>query len=615
MTRTISKTKIDGTMRRHLHFIFTTCLLASVACFTASAQHLIKVEPEQVGLDSRQFQWADSAINAEISRKAIPGAVLAVTRHGKLAYLKAYGNKRVYPKMEPMTSGTIFDMASCTKPVATATSVMMLVEQGKIRLLDPVSRYIPEFQNWKQGTKDEETIRVIHLLTHTSGLPSYASADKLKREAGSPNPKAMMAYIDSCQRLNSPETKFRYSCLNYITLQNIVQRVSGQSLKDFTHDYIFAPLGMTHTGFQPKDSLLSQIAPTEKQPDGSVLLGKVHDPLARVMNGGISGNAGLFASAEDLCTFVSMLLNGGEWNGVRILSPQTVKALMTVPRGFERFGRSLGWDLYSPYASCNGDLLSPQTFGHTGYTGTSIVVDPTNDLGIILLTNAVHPVDKSNVVRLRSVIANIVASSIMHHPRNYSQHYYDRKALFANQPALTSKDIIMLGDSHIEGGRDWAAKLGQKHVINLGIAGDEALGVFDRLDPIVKAHPRRIYLMVGINDISHTIDLDSILGNIKLVVHKIRTASPQTQLYVQSLLPINETTGRWRLLVGKTALVPRLNAKLKALAVAEGAVYLDLYSLFKDKDSDVLPLNLTVDGLHLNSDGYAIWVNALKKTL
>lgn len=605
------KKKIDKTVRKIL-----LTIPAFVFCFSGLlAQNIQKVYPEQVGLDSHRLMLADSAINAEIKAKTIPGAVLAVTRHGKIAYLKAYGNRSVYPKKEKMTTETIFDMASCTKPVATATSALILMEQGKFRLLDPVNHYIPNFKSWKDGTKDQETIRIIDLFTHTSGLPSYASVNELKKKFGAPNPKALMCYIDTCERLNAPEEKMRYSCLNYITLQNIIQNITGQTLKNFAQQHIFTPLGMKHSGYQPSDSLLPIIAPTEKQPDGSVLRGQVHDPLARVMNGGISGNAGLFTSAEDLSVFVSMLLNGGEWNGVRILSPATVKAMITIPEGFERFGRSLGWDLHSPYASCNGDLFSRNTFGHTGYTGTAIVVDPDADMGVILLTNCVHPTDTHSVVRLRSVIANIVASSIINNQRKYFTYYYQRCEAFDKEPAIGKKDIVMLGNSLTEKGGDWAKRLANKYVINRGIVGDEALGIFDRLEPIVKGHPKRIYLMIGINDLSHTSLLDSIAGNIQKVVHKIRTQSPQTNLYVQSILPINESFGRYSNLNGKTNLIPELNKKIESLAKAENARYLNFFPLFKEAESNTLCRKFTTDGIHLTAAGYLIWEKALKETL
>lgn len=590
-------------------------LLIGIAVFSCSAQHLQKVLPEQVGLDSRQLSFADSVLNEEIKAKRIPGAVLAVVRHGKMAYLKAYGNRSVYPKTEKMTTETIFDMASCSKPIGTATCIMKLLEQGKLRLLDPVRRYIPEFENWKQGTKEEETIRIIHLLTHTSGLPPYGPVQKIAEKYGNPNPKGLMEYISTCKRDTAPEVRMKYSCLNFITLQNVLQNITGESLKDYAEKNVFEPLGMYHTGYIPGDSLLQIIAPTEKQKDGTVLRGSVHDPLARIMNGGVSGNAGLFASAEDLGVYVAMLLNKGEWNGVRILSLATVKAMTTMPYGFERFGRSLGWDLHSAYSSCNGDLFGRNTYGHTGYTGTTVVVDPDADLGLIMLINAVHPEDGQGVVRLRSLISNIVAASIKDNPRIYTDYYYKRMAEFDRQPEITPKDIVMLGNSLTEGGGDWSKRLKCGHVVNRGIIGDEALGVYDRLYHIIKGHPRRIYLMIGINDVSHNATKDSIVGNIQMIVERIRMESPATELYLQSLLPINESTGRYSRLKGKTDLIPQINAELREYARKRNVRYMDLFPLFKEEKSNSMRLELTTDGLHLKEEGYKIWCKALRETM
>jgi CubicO group peptidase (beta-lactamase class C family) len=415
------------------HFIFFS-LCALFALHVGAQQPLQRVSPETVGLDAVQLQYADSAILTAIANKEIPGAVLAVVRHGKMAYLKAYGSKQIYPKREPMTTNTIFDLASCSKTVSTAICIHILAERGKLRLLDAVNRYIPEFKDWasKDG-KEKQTIRIADLLTHTSGLPSYAPAAELEKQYGSPAPDALMHYIATCNRVYRPQTDFIYSCLNYITLQHIIETVSGMSLRDFARTNIFDVLDMAHTDYLPcqrdkqghwvntsdacwaastKGDWHDLIAPTEKQKDGSVLRGQVHDPLARILNGGISGNAGVFSNADDLAVLCAALQNKGEWNGHRILSPLTVRAMRSVPRAVEQFGRTLGWDNYSDYNSNQGDYFSGQTYGHTGYTGTSMIIDPENDISVILLINSVHPEDGHSVVRLRSLVANTVAASV-----------------------------------------------------------------------------------------------------------------------------------------------------------------------------------------------------------
>lgn len=291
--------------------------------------------------------YADEAIETAISNKDIPGAVLAVVRNGKMAYLKAYGNKRIYPNVEPMTANTIFDMASCSKSMSTAVCTMILAERGKLRMLDPVSLYIPHFKNWEsEDGKEKKVIRIADLMTHTSGLPPYAPVAELEKQYGSPNPDGLIEYIATCKRDFKPQTDFQYSCLNFITLQHIIETISGQSLRDFARENIFDVLGMEHTDYLPcqrdkngkwintadanwagitKGDWHNAIAPTEKQPDGQVLYGQVHDPLARIMNGGISGNAGVFSCAEDIAVLCATLQNGGEWNGRRILSPLGVK--------------------------------------------------------------------------------------------------------------------------------------------------------------------------------------------------------------------------------------------------------------------------------------------------
>ena len=389
--------------------------LASFLCaaLAVQAQHLERVTPESVGLDAARLKNADNAIEQAIERQDIPGAVLAVVRHGKMAYIKAYGNKRVWPKKEAMTTDVVFDMASCSKAMSTAVCAMTLIEQGKIRLMDRVQQYIPGFEGWAEAPGDTTSIRIIDLLTHTSGLPPYADANQLKAKYGAPNRDGLIDYIAHCKRRFAPTTDMDYSCLNFITLQRIIETVSGQDLRTYAHEYIFDVLGMADTDYCPSKELAKRCAPTEKQPDGKVLQGVVHDPLARIMNGGISGNAGVFTTADDVALLCAALQNGGEWGGKRILAPTTVKAMRTVPRRVAQFGRALGWDLFSPYASNVGDLLSPEAYGHTGFTGTSIVIDPVNDISIILLTNSVHPTGHGNCIALRSYVANAVAGAIM----------------------------------------------------------------------------------------------------------------------------------------------------------------------------------------------------------
>jgi CubicO group peptidase (beta-lactamase class C family) len=389
---------------------FTILLLLTQFLF---AQKLPTKAPAKAGFNVSHLELADEVILQSIEDGTIPGAVLLVMRNNFVVYRKAYGMKQLLPSKEKMEINTVFDMASVTKPVATATSAMILLEQGMLRLLDPVSHFIPEFTPWvDDSTGHKQIVRLIHLFTHTSGLPAYAPVKELEDRYGSPAPDSLISYIANVHKDHAPGTYFRYSCLNFITLQRIIEQISGQSLKDFSQDHIFTPLHMAETEFQPRGTVQTECAPTEVL-DDKPLKGIVHDPLARVMMGCISGNAGLFSTADDLSLFAAMMLNNGILDGTRILSPASVKKMTSVPPGYEEFGRGLGWDLHSAYSSNMGDLFSEQAYGHTGYTGTSIVIDPETKTVVILLTNRVHPDDKGSVVRLRSLVSNIVAGSII----------------------------------------------------------------------------------------------------------------------------------------------------------------------------------------------------------
>lgn len=392
----------------------TTTLLITLLLISLhiKAQHLPLVLPEEVGLSLKRLEQVDLIINKAITDKEIPGAVLAVVKNGKMAYLKAYGNKQVYPTTVKMDVNTVFDLASLTKPLATAISAMILAERGQLRLIDKVNFFIPDFMPWREG-KEIKDIRVIDLMTHTSGLPSYAPTSKALKAQGRTKPDKMINYIATVDREFEPATDFEYSCLNYIALQRIIEIITKQDLRTFAKLNIYNVLDMKHTDYIPTGETLKRTAPTIKLKDGKVLRGIVQDPLAREMNLGISGNAGLFSDINDLAILVAALQNGGVYNGKRVLSPMGVKTMTTVPRNTQSIGRTPGWDIFTPYASSNGDLFGPNTYGHTGYTGTSITIDPDADIAVILLTNRAHPNNSGNIIRLRSLIANIVAASVM----------------------------------------------------------------------------------------------------------------------------------------------------------------------------------------------------------
>jgi uncharacterized protein YbbC (DUF1343 family) len=345
---------------------------------------------------------ADKVINDAIEQGKLPGAVLLVGHDGKLVYRKAYGKRALVPAPEAMTADTIFDLASLTKVVATTTSLMQLFEQGKFRLNDKVTDYIPEFQ----GGKSDVTLR--NLFTHFSGLREDVPLENpwTGYETG-----VRLACTDPPK--GPPGMHYVYSDINFILLGELVHRLSGQMLSDYARQHIFVPLGMKETMFQPPASLVPRIAPTERLgKNGPPLRGTVHDPTARNM-GGVAGHAGLFSTADDLSRFAQMMLNGGELDGVRIVSPLTIKKF-TEPQSppDQPVLRGLGWDIDSPHSGNRGELFPIGSFGHTGFTGTDIWIDPSSGTYVILLANSVHPNLRPALTPLRSKVATIVAAAV-----------------------------------------------------------------------------------------------------------------------------------------------------------------------------------------------------------
>lgn len=395
-------------------FIFS---FLSILVFLNSCQTKPILEPsetpESVGMASSLLARVDIIIKEAIDRKDFPGAVILVSRKGKTVWRKAFGHSQWIPELAPMESSKIFDLASITKPVATATSVLMLVEQGRLRLWDKVTDFVPEFAPYTdEEGKSGGDASLWHLLTHTSGLSPYTDVEDLKDKYGYPiTLESMIDHIAHLQKLNSPGEEFHYSCLGFITLSYIVKKVTGKTIAVYARENIFEPLGMNHTFYTPAEEFLPLCVPTQAY-DGKPLVGVVHDPLARLL-GGISGNAGLFSTADDLAIFAKMMLNHGSLNGKRILSPLAVDRMTEIYRITDFAGRGLGWDLESDYATNQGDLFGANAFGHTGYTGTSLIIDPDTETIVIFLTNSVHPEDKGDIVSMRSRVANVVASSIL----------------------------------------------------------------------------------------------------------------------------------------------------------------------------------------------------------
>jgi uncharacterized protein YbbC (DUF1343 family)/CubicO group peptidase (beta-lactamase class C family) len=362
--------------------------------------------------DLARLSTVDAVVARAIADKQLPGAVLLVGRGSEVVYRKAYGQRALVPQPEPMTLDTIFDMASVTKVVATTTSVMILVEEGRVRLNDRVATFIPDFG--RHG-KDQITIR--HLLTHYSGLrPDLDLSD----DSWTSYDTAIARACDEVPT-SPPGERFVYSDINFFLLAEVVARVSGQRFDLFARDRIFKPLRMTDTMFNPPETLRPRIAPTEMcvpfgwpcaGPGQVMLRGVVHDPTARRM-GGVAGHAGLFSTAADMSRFCRMILNGGSLGGVRILSPLTV-AKMTMPASpaASTSVRGLGWDIDTSYSSNRGELLPVGSFGHTGWTGTSLWIDPLTRTFVVLLSNRVHPDGRGDAAPLRARVATIVGSSL-----------------------------------------------------------------------------------------------------------------------------------------------------------------------------------------------------------
>jgi uncharacterized protein YbbC (DUF1343 family)/CubicO group peptidase (beta-lactamase class C family) len=342
----------------------------------------------------------DAAIESAIQEKSCPGGVLWLEHNGEV-YSKAYGSRALIPQDEPMTVDTIFDLASLTKVIATTPAVLLLTERGQIDLEQPVQSYIPEFTG---GGKEKITVR--HLLLHTSGLrPGIETRTDWTGQA------AALQRICREQVVSPPGESFRYSDINFILLGVLVQRVAKVPLEQFVALEIYTPLRMVDTGYLPPSSGNSRIAPTEVI-NGEVLRGVVHDPTARKM-GGVAGHAGLFSTASDLARYARMLLNLGELDGVRIFKPETVRLMTTVqtPDGVTA-RRGLGWDIDSPYSGPRGRLFPVGSYGHTGWTGTSLWLDPFSKTFVIFLSNRNHPNENGSVLKLRNRLGTLAAESI-----------------------------------------------------------------------------------------------------------------------------------------------------------------------------------------------------------
>jgi CubicO group peptidase (beta-lactamase class C family) len=395
--------------------LLTLACAAVLAAGCATSEQAVE-RKEATQLDASRFPRIDAAIEQAISARELPGAVFHVERNGD-SYEQAYGRLSYAPGAAKVTPRTVYDAASLTKVLATAPSVLLLAEEGRIDLDAKLAQYFPECAG--QG-KAGITIR--HLLTHSSGLPAGLPAIPDWRGGASAHALACAQAVD-----HAPGTFFRYSDINFILLGQLVERVSGMPLNEFARTRIYAPLRMRDTGFLPlqRGVGLATIAPTqlgrapiEGQKDahadlapGQVLAGVVHDPTARRM-GGVAGSAGVFTTASDVARYARMVLAGGTLDGVRILSPDSVRLLTTVqsPSGVAR--RGMGMDIDSPYAvRPRGTVFPVGSFGHTGFTGCILWIDPGSRTFYVFLSNRVYPDDKSNVLALYTALGTLSAEA------------------------------------------------------------------------------------------------------------------------------------------------------------------------------------------------------------
>jgi uncharacterized protein YbbC (DUF1343 family)/CubicO group peptidase (beta-lactamase class C family) len=358
-----------------------------------------KISWEKAGMDSAIEGRIERAVTHAIDRGELAGCVVLIGRREGIVFEHAYGNRAVEPKTEPMTTDTLFDMASLTKPLVTATSIMILIERGQLRLSDKVLKFFPDF-----AANGKEDVTVEHLLTHSSGLiPDNPISDY------NDGWKSAEKKICELKLLSEPGSKFKYSDVNFILLGKIVESVAGKPEDEFVKEEIYSKLGMRDTGYKPSDELKARAETTEKR-DGKWIKGEVHDPRAYAM-GGVAGHAGLFSTAEDLAIYGQMTLQKGRRGGVRILSEATFEEMIR-PRDIDGSRRALGWDNHTGYSRNRGELMSDRAFGHGGFTGTSMWIDPDLNLYVIFLGNRLNPDGKGEVNDLAGRIGSMACGAL-----------------------------------------------------------------------------------------------------------------------------------------------------------------------------------------------------------
>jgi uncharacterized protein YbbC (DUF1343 family)/CubicO group peptidase (beta-lactamase class C family) len=387
----------------------TAILAVALGGVGASAQP----EDAALRLDPAGLARIDGLIEEAMDARLLPGAVVLVGQGDRVVYERVFGRRAVEPAVEPMTVDTLFDLASLTKVVATTTAVMQLVEQGRVRLTDRVAAHLPGFERHGKGA-----ITIRHLLTHVAGLrPDVDLAEPWE------GVETALELARAEVPVARPGERFIYSDIGFFVLGAIVERVSGEPLEEYVERHVFGPLGMRDTMFRPSAALHGRVAPTERcafldewpcrTTDAPPLRGVVHDPTTRRM-GGVAGHAGLFGTAHDMARFARMLLGGGALDGVRVLSPLTV-AKMTSPATPPDMAavRGLGWDIDTSFSSNRGELFPIGSYGHTGFTGPSLWVDPHSGVFVVFMASRLHADGKGDVVALRARVATAAAAALV----------------------------------------------------------------------------------------------------------------------------------------------------------------------------------------------------------
>ena len=412
-------------------------LIISLSVFArASAGALKKHGPV---LKKEQFETVSLIARKAIRAGQIPGAVVLIGNRDRIIYNRSFGHRQLRPTKLPMSSSTIFDMASVTKVVATTTAIMQLFDEGRLDLEDPASRYWPGF-----SVNGKEEITVRELLTHYSGL-----RPALNLHNGWSGYEAALEQIIAEKPVAPPGSRFIYSDINFIVLGEIVRKVSGMPLDRYCAEHIFGPLGMKNTMFSPSPALRSRIAPTVSL-KRNLLKGEVHDPTARSM-GGVAGHAGLFSTAEDLATFAQMLLRAGSLRGRRVLSAHAADAITLPQSPHDKTPlRGLGWNIAPPLSANKDELFPAGSYNHKGYTGTGIWIDPVSKTYVIILTNRVHPDGKGDADPLRDRVLALVSSTLGH---------VSQEKVTAERPSL-SAHYLPSGKDRSQYGRNLRVKTG-----------------------------------------------------------------------------------------------------------------------------------------------------------